>query len=619
MEEKKLNWNPSGLDADLRLRLETLGEEYALTPGNDQCDLRFIRKSDSADLRVARERDGFLIEYGSLNAAARGAGLALAGQEAVERVGFDMFGIMLDCSRNAVMTVTCLKKWLRRLALMGYNMVMLYTEDTYKLEGESYFGYMRGAYSLDEIREIDEYAARLGIEVIPCIQTLGHLEQILRWSAYDKVRDTSSVLMVDSADTAALIGKMLDFWSRAVKSRRIHIGMDETHDLGRGRFMDRFGYERGFDLFNRHLGAVTEMCAARGLKPMIWSDMYFRMGNDTGEYYRADTVIPEDVKAKIPADVELVYWDYYHDNKEFYLDWINRHRELGHEPLMGSGVWTWMKLWYDHAITRANAKPCIDACRESGVRELFFTMWGDDGAYCDFDSSLAGLAWAAQYAFAGNEDSEKLEACFQAICGGGYAAHLAASAIENVPGLPGFRAGNVLWDDMLMGKLCNELDKKGVDKLAMVVEKFAVLSTELDGIATDGTAGDMPFVRLLTRLMRDKLQVRQELTAAYASRNCEELGRIADTALPALRGLYHDFAQAFRRQWLRKNKPQGLDVIQIRLGGVVARIDECILRVKELLDGKIQVIEELERPGLEGDVAEFGTYSKFAASSVARW
>ena len=63
MEEKKLNWNPSGLDADLRLMLETLGEEYALTPGNDQCDLRFIRKSDSADLSGGIEWDGFLIEY----------------------------------------------------------------------------------------------------------------------------------------------------------------------------------------------------------------------------------------------------------------------------------------------------------------------------------------------------------------------------------------------------------------------------------------------------------------------------------------------------------------------------------------------------------------------------
>ena len=30
---------------------------------------------------------------------------------------------------------------------MGYNMEMLYTKDAYQLPGETYFGYMRGAYS----------------------------------------------------------------------------------------------------------------------------------------------------------------------------------------------------------------------------------------------------------------------------------------------------------------------------------------------------------------------------------------------------------------------------------------------------------------------------------------
>ena len=121
-----------------------------------------------------------------------------------------MLGIMLDVSRNMVMKVDHLKLWFRRLSLSGYNLVMLYTEDTYQLPGEPFFGYMRGAYSIDEIKELDAYAKKLGIELVGCIQTLGHLEQIIRWhGAYGKISDTAKVLMVDEPKTYELIDKMI--------------------------------------------------------------------------------------------------------------------------------------------------------------------------------------------------------------------------------------------------------------------------------------------------------------------------------------------------------------------------------------------------------------------------
>ena len=38
---------------------------------------------------------------------------------------------------------------------------MLYTEDTYEVDGQPYFGYMRGRYSKEEMKEIDDFAAEL--------------------------------------------------------------------------------------------------------------------------------------------------------------------------------------------------------------------------------------------------------------------------------------------------------------------------------------------------------------------------------------------------------------------------------------------------------------------------
>ena len=57
---------------------------------------------------------------------------------------FDTFGVMIDMSRNAVMHLDGLKRFLTLLSKMGYNCVMLYTEDTYEIESEPFFGYMRG-------------------------------------------------------------------------------------------------------------------------------------------------------------------------------------------------------------------------------------------------------------------------------------------------------------------------------------------------------------------------------------------------------------------------------------------------------------------------------------------
>jgi hypothetical protein len=50
---------------------------------------------------------------------------------------------------------------------------------------------------------------------------------------------------------------------------------------------------------------------------MIWSDMYFRLGSKTGEYYDLECDIPEDIIKEIP-DIGLIYWIYYHDDYEFY-------------------------------------------------------------------------------------------------------------------------------------------------------------------------------------------------------------------------------------------------------------------------------------------------------------
>ncbi|MBQ7294205.1 MAG: beta-N-acetylhexosaminidase, partial [Clostridia bacterium] len=72
--------------------------------------------------------------------------------EIFEDCFFVELSTMIDASRCAVPTVKSMFRLIDRLALMGYNMAMLYTEDTIELENRPHFGYMRGAYTKDELR-----------------------------------------------------------------------------------------------------------------------------------------------------------------------------------------------------------------------------------------------------------------------------------------------------------------------------------------------------------------------------------------------------------------------------------------------------------------------------------
>ena len=593
-----IRWEKKTTPFELQSILKTLAEEYPVGRGNGKgLPVRFEKTEKPGVCRIRRTDSGVIVRYGTPAMAIRAlsalmAGLVPEGRELTENSSFTTFGIMLDCSRNAVMKVEHFKNWLRRLALLGYNMAMLYTEDTYELPGEDYFGYLRGRYTAEELREIDRYAASLGIEMIPCIQTLGHLEHILKWPAYADVKDTSTVLLVGEKKTYELIQKMIHHWSRIFRSRRIHIGMDETHDLGRGRFMDRNGFRRGFDLFNEHLAKVVNICKKSGLKPMIWSDMYFRLGSATMHYYDKKCRIPKDVIAKIPKDVELVYWDYYHENSDFYLDWIKRHRALGSEPLMGSGVWTWGRFWHDRKLTEDNAGACIDACRETGLREIFFTLWGDNGAYCDFDSALAGLAFCAEKAYAGSFCEKDLSARFRAVCRADYKAHVLASDLEYAEG-EHLHPSSLIWDDPLLAVELSQKRAKGPGTLDKIEAHYAALARKLKPYDEDNAAGRIRHARLIAVTLAAKIGLTKRLFAAYSARNRKRLIAVRKE-IPAMVRLLEQLTDSLRSIWLERNKPFGFEVVQIRMAGTIARCWEMDRRLAEYLAGRVNSLPELD-------------------------
>ncbi|HEU0113786.1 MAG TPA: beta-N-acetylhexosaminidase, partial [Thermomicrobiales bacterium] len=361
-----------------------------------------VERVDDDRVEVVKRDDGAAIRYRQPSQFFRALGLLTEGLAAegdldiVETPRFDMVGPMIDVSQgNAVPTVETVKRMLRRMAIMGLDMIMLYAEDSYEVPERPWFGYMRGRYSADQMREIDDYAAMLGIELIPCIQTLGHLFEVLKWNAFADLRDDDWSLLVGHEPTYQFVEEMIRAASGPVRTKRIHIGMDEAWGIGQGRSLIQNGWRPKFELMTEHLERVLEITRRLGLQPMMWGDMFFRALSPTNSY--RDVTIPPELARTVPQDVELIYWDYYEADPSRYVDLIRAHKSLnGEPPIFGGGIWNWRPWSLNYGYTFAATNAALAACKQEGVREIIATTWGDDGTECDLEAVMLGLQLFAE-------------------------------------------------------------------------------------------------------------------------------------------------------------------------------------------------------------------------------
>ncbi|MBU0609871.1 MAG: beta-N-acetylhexosaminidase [Armatimonadetes bacterium] len=586
-----LNWSAADTPPDLAAMLRCLGDEYSLREtGRAEANVRFVHEPDRPGYAIGRADGVATVRYGPLSQAGRAVGSLLSGLDADmgSTPAFETLGILLDCGHNATVTSAHFRKWLRRLALLGYNVAMVYTEGGYRLPDEPAFGYQRGAYTADEMRELDQYAGTLGVEMIGSIQALGHLEQVLKWPPYAGVRDTEHTLLVGDPGTAALVDKMVAFWAETCASRRLHVGMDETYDLGRGRYLDLHGTRRGLDLYVEHLRLVAEACARHGVRPMVWSDVLFRLAGGA-THYDQDSRIPDEVRAALPPNVDLAYWDYYSPDAQHYRDRIEAHRALGYEPVMASGIWSWPTPWHDWRRTEQFGGACVQACRDAGLREMIFTMWSDDGAYWDVDSALAGVTLMAEHCHGdGAVDDAALARRFAAVCGSDLAAHRAASRLNDR-----LQLCSVLWDDPLQAMYLRHASRDGTDALREASAHYREIVAALQPHVADTAAGDLGHAALVAQFVAAKTGLAARLFDGYDARDRAALQAVMQD-VPAIAALTDDLAASFRRRWLACCQPFGLEVIQIRFAGQAARYRELARRLGELLAGDITSIPELD-------------------------
>ncbi|XP_067431705.1 hexosaminidase D [Thunnus thynnus] len=211
--------------------------------------------------------------------------------------------------KGAPPRVEYLYKLIELFSQLGANGLLVEYEDMFPYEGELKLlqATTQPAYSREEILTMQEVARSKGMEVIPLVQTFGHMEFMLKHRHMWHLRELAQCVGTLNPHKEEAVKLVMEMLRQVVELHpglnTLHIGADEVYTLGQGEESKLWLALRGHTVEGLFLSHVTKM--AKAIKEMwphmtiiIWDDMMREMNQDT---LKASGLI---------GLVEPMLWDY---------------------------------------------------------------------------------------------------------------------------------------------------------------------------------------------------------------------------------------------------------------------------------------------------------------------
>lgn len=500
----------------------------------------------------------------------------------------------VDCARNSVLTVKSLKRLIDYFAAFGYTALEIYTEDVFEVDGEEMLGYLRGKYRKDELKELVAYGESKGIELIPCIETLAHLEHIFRWKEYSDIKDIDNILLVDEPRTYEFLENMFKTVRECFKSNTIDVCYDEAHYVGLGKYLDKHGYTNRYELLGRHLKRVCDLAEKYGFKPFVDSDMFYTMASG-GNYYcynQPDIITPE-IASLMPKNATVTYWDYF-VGTENCKKMIKSHENFNRPIRFLASINNWGAFSPRMPSAIAWLKTSMAACIEAGVTDIGIAGFGDDGGENSYFANLPSYLVAAEYS-RGNFDLESIKEKFKNIVGYHFDDFMKLcypTYYRETDYLRNFNSEKIfLFNDVF----CGIYDDLACFAEKQMEEKYPVYIKELN--EAEKRAGEYAYLFRFAADLCDVLRIKYNLGVktrnAYKSgdkNSIKELLPLYDETIRRVETVYN----SFRKVWYTERKGNGFEVQDIRFGGLERRLKNCKQTLTEYINGEIEKIGELE-------------------------
>jgi len=305
-------------------------------------------------------------------------------------------GVLLDISRDKVPTMRSLRAMIDWLASLKINEIQLYMEHTFAYRRHRQVWRKASPLTAAEVRGLDAYCRGRCIELVPCQNTLGHLERWLKhpryaplaeatgpWrSPFGDIRTTRSTLNPTDRRSLVLVRSLLDELIPCFSSRRVNVNCDEPFELGQGRsaaICRRRGVER---VFVDYVGALRRIVSRHRRQMMCWADVLSNHPRALG---------------KMTRDITLLEWGYEADHP--YLRRCKAIARAGFEFYVCPGTSSWCSFSGRTTNALTNLRVAARAAIELGAAGYLVTDWGDFGHRQYWPVSKAPILFGASAAW----------------------------------------------------------------------------------------------------------------------------------------------------------------------------------------------------------------------------
>ena len=321
---------------------------------------------------------------------------------------FERRGVLLDVSRDRVPRMDFLFQLVERLAEWKLNELQLYCEHAFAYRGHERVWAGVDPFTADELRALDHHCAEHGIELVANQQSFGHLHHWLKHEPYralsevpegiehafrgagETQREPFSLCPTDPRSLEFLAG-LYDELLPCFSSGEVHVGLDETIDLGQGRSAGACRARGSGRVYLDFLRSVHGLVSARGKRMHFWADILLSH--------------PELVR-EVPKDAVACLWGYEADHP--FESQTHAIAEAGLPFTVCPGTSSWLSIGGRLANMVANVHSAARWGAARGARGLLITDWGDRGHLQPPSVSWAGYATAADVAWnAATADTER--------------------------------------------------------------------------------------------------------------------------------------------------------------------------------------------------------------------
>jgi hexosaminidase len=485
-------------------------------------------------------------------------------------------GISDDLSRGPFPTLDFQKHQIRIFASFKINIYSPYFEHTLLYPDHPLAAPAGSSLTPAQVADLVAYARQFHVTIIPDQEAFGHLHHVLKWELYqDQAETPHGYMLAPGQDsTLPLIKDWFTDVAQEFASPFIHIGADETFDLGEGRTHDAVAQQGYGPVYVAFLKQIHDALAPLNRRLLFWGDI----GDEN----------PDDL-AGIPKDMIAVPWNY---SDQTGLDkLIAPFAKNGIETWVAPGDSNWNEVYPVEKTALWNIQGFIAAGQSLGSTGALTTVWNDDGEglfNMDWYGVLFGAAAAWQPGQSAIADYQDAYGPVFHLDGSGKIGaaekELMAAQADLVDAKTGLPSDALFWLDPWSAEgqaVATKLLPVAHDLRIHAEQAIVLLAQARQNNPKLGEPDALAAMDLGARrldLIGFKFQLAQEIAAAYAQAIAQQHDKTQSSATNTLlseisgtngrcqdlRDAYSALKSEYSQVWLSENRPYWLNNVTVR-------------------------------------------------------